>query len=197
LDAHAVLITSWNEWHEATELEPSREHGFEYLDLTRTLIGEYNGKTVEIQRSNAKVSVDPFTVNDAREVEGRIDIDIRNGAPLVIVDVRAEALDGADLVNLTFPQIAYYRNRTGPVDQAIIPYIGKSTSIDVSFTPTADESTILLSVHGYDPAGNEYFLFNGTRTATLPEPVPETGFETLGAIACTLAIWLVLRRAAS
>ncbi len=30
-----VLIASWNEWHEGTEIEPSREHGRRYLDATR------------------------------------------------------------------------------------------------------------------------------------------------------------------
>ena len=30
-----VLITSWNEWHEGTEIEPSREEGEMWLTLTR------------------------------------------------------------------------------------------------------------------------------------------------------------------
>lgn len=35
VDAPWVLVTSWNEWHEGTEIEPSLEHGQAYLDATR------------------------------------------------------------------------------------------------------------------------------------------------------------------
>jgi hypothetical protein len=30
-----ILVASWNEWHEGSEIEPSREHGTRYLDATR------------------------------------------------------------------------------------------------------------------------------------------------------------------
>ena len=30
-----VVIASWNEWHEGSEIEPSKEHGDRYLQSTR------------------------------------------------------------------------------------------------------------------------------------------------------------------
>jgi hypothetical protein len=38
-----ILITSWNEWLEGTQIEPSHNYGDFYLNLTRELIGEYKG----------------------------------------------------------------------------------------------------------------------------------------------------------
>jgi hypothetical protein len=35
VDPPWVLVASWNEWHEGSEIEPSREHGRAYLEATR------------------------------------------------------------------------------------------------------------------------------------------------------------------
>ena len=43
-DPHWVLITSFNEWHEGSEIEPSLEFGQKYLDLTAQYAGRF--KTV-------------------------------------------------------------------------------------------------------------------------------------------------------
>ncbi|MBU7004714.1 MAG: hypothetical protein HXS50_04050, partial [Theionarchaea archaeon] len=45
---------------------------------------------------------------------------------------------------------------------------------------------IWLSVNGYDLAGRKYLLFNGTRSATIPETV----LGTLG----MLALWMMSKR---
>jgi hypothetical protein len=37
---HFVFITSFNEFHENTHIEPSRNHGSKYLDMTRDFIGD-------------------------------------------------------------------------------------------------------------------------------------------------------------
>ena len=39
-----VLITSWNEWHEGSEIEPSLEYGNEYLSLTKEYGARFCGK---------------------------------------------------------------------------------------------------------------------------------------------------------
>lgn len=40
-----ILITSWNEWHEGTEIEPSREYGFSYIRLTAEYATKFKGGT--------------------------------------------------------------------------------------------------------------------------------------------------------
>ncbi len=40
-DLDWVLITSWNEWHEGTEIEPSRENGHTALNETRIQVEKF------------------------------------------------------------------------------------------------------------------------------------------------------------
>jgi hypothetical protein len=43
-DPHWILITSFNEWHEGSEIEPSREHGRAYLDATAALAKRFKSR---------------------------------------------------------------------------------------------------------------------------------------------------------
>jgi hypothetical protein len=36
-----ILICSWNEWGESTIIEPSQEHGEEYLKMTKDLANNF------------------------------------------------------------------------------------------------------------------------------------------------------------
>lgn len=40
-DPDWILLTSFNEWHEGTEIEPSEEHGETYIDMTRELVDDW------------------------------------------------------------------------------------------------------------------------------------------------------------
>ena len=39
-----VLITSWNEWHEGSEIEPSVEYGSLFLNATSVFSREFLGR---------------------------------------------------------------------------------------------------------------------------------------------------------
>jgi hypothetical protein len=43
-DASAIVLTSWNEWHEGSQIEPSVAYGNQYLDITRDEINAYRSQ---------------------------------------------------------------------------------------------------------------------------------------------------------
>jgi hypothetical protein len=47
-DPDFVLICTWNEWHEGTNVEPSREFGFDYLQLTNSWVSLFKGTSFGI-----------------------------------------------------------------------------------------------------------------------------------------------------
>ena len=42
-----LVIASFNDWNEGTQTEPSREHAFEYLDMTAKNIGGFKGMEID------------------------------------------------------------------------------------------------------------------------------------------------------
>ena len=51
-DQPFLVITTFNEWHEGTELEPSREYGDFYLTLTNQLIAKKRTRTRQSERES-------------------------------------------------------------------------------------------------------------------------------------------------
>ena len=88
-DLDCVLITSWNEWHEGTEIEPSVEHGFQYLTETSRSVSEFKNTDLPEYSSKpdlrhvVKMYEDPHTlevtlqnVGDGHAVAVRVEIDM-------------------------------------------------------------------------------------------------------------------------
>jgi len=38
-----IFVTSWNEWYEASQIEPSVEYGNDYITLTRQQVRRFKG----------------------------------------------------------------------------------------------------------------------------------------------------------
>lgn len=58
-DPDWVLITSFNEWHEGSEIEPSLEHGRAYLDWTRDYADRFKNPRREPNAPPAGIVIDP------------------------------------------------------------------------------------------------------------------------------------------
>jgi len=71
-----ILICTFNEWHEGTEIEPSREYGFKYMELTRTFAEIFKKTKIEsppspkinlelVNSSNMLLNISNVGVGDA------------------------------------------------------------------------------------------------------------------------------------
>ena len=56
VDVDWVFITSWNEWHEGTEIEPSVEYGYDALDETRIQVEKWMEKGINGDRGDCRGS---------------------------------------------------------------------------------------------------------------------------------------------
>jgi len=117
LDAHTVLITSWNEWHEGTEIEPSREHGFEYLGYTRDYIEQYKETETPINTPEITMSI-----YDNSEIQSdTVQITTLN-EPLVAANVSITGVESG--FTLTGDFVSYLEEYPGNGGWVQIPYIG-------------------------------------------------------------------------
>jgi hypothetical protein len=142
-DPDWMLITSWNEWHEGSEIEPSVEHGDKYLRLTREYATRFAAQPPVPQDRADGAGVSPEMAAAMRELYRGRTIGILPAyggqAPFWLADV------GVDLRELTWddvvapevltpdalPVILYaaherYRqtvNEAGDVDAAIQRYL--------------------------------------------------------------------------
>jgi hypothetical protein len=149
LDAHTVLVTSWNEWHEGTEIEPSREHGFEYLEYTRDYIGEYKGANPPEITAELSVAVngDSITQSDI------ISIAVIN-SPLIAVNVSIECDYGVRMTGDIVSYLEDYHDSGGWIQ---IPYIDADETVNITVTHyTSKPSGYSVRVQGFDAYGNMY-----------------------------------------
>jgi len=134
--ADIVTICSWNEWHEGTEIEPSREYGFEYLNLTRKFVQFYKNASV-FPEIPAPRLVASFRNNAAGTV---LVLSNEGSVPAVITSLIVK-YRGTVLVSH-----GYSLNINNVAKIIFIPYIGLNEEIEVLTAPVNSEITIVEGV---------------------------------------------------
>jgi len=161
LQAYAVLLTSWNEWHEGTELEPSREYGFSYLNLTREFASEYKEEAVSTPRGDYKAVLKELRLVTESRVTGVVEVTIERGSPAVIVGVKAAALSGVRDMEIDYGVPSYYYLKQPTITDAVIPSIVEELPIEFDIAKNEEGVLILVDMTAYDPSGREYVIFRG------------------------------------
>jgi hypothetical protein len=150
-DPHWVLITSFNEWHEGSEIEPSLQYGRQYLDLTAEYAKSFKGnksarrlglpQSCGAGRRENVISAEEKV--QLRQKLAKLPIAVLPGADSMgfwwLLDVGAhmellswEQVAGGEMTAQKYPVLLYcagehYRRsveKTGDVDEALVRYLG-------------------------------------------------------------------------
>ncbi|HNS21091.1 MAG TPA: hypothetical protein PKH24_11365 [Sedimentisphaerales bacterium] len=139
-DPHWVLITSFNEWHEGSEIEPSFEHGDKYVKLTAQFAERFKSTQRETHTTVKSETITQEQKEQLRSTLRNVRIAVLPGAEsmafwwLLDLGVDLELVTWEQVVSglsaQQYPMLLYcagerYRRTvqtTGDVDEAIVGY---------------------------------------------------------------------------
>jgi hypothetical protein len=152
---HWILITSFNEWHEGSEIEPSSEYGRRYLDLTTEYAKRFKSNKAPRAPGLAQAGRVDNVISAEEKVRlrrklARIDIAVLPGADSMafwwlldmgarMKELRWEDVVGGALTAKRYPVLLYcagerYRRsveKDGDVDDALVRYLRSGGSLMV------------------------------------------------------------------
>ena len=193
-NATAVFISSWNEWHEGAEIEPSLQYGFQYIDLTRQFVQEYQDVVLPSLNPNFSATV------AGAPGQLRIMIKAASDTPALITKVDVKSSSSTyPTIEGNFTSYVNYQNATFATAQ--VPFIGSqgNMTVTIPYRASGNAVSFQISVRSYDPSGREYVLFSGpvvvtststthttTVTSYLTTTLATTNFMTTGQTTTTL-----------
>jgi len=163
LDVHSVLITSWNEWHEGTEIEPSREYGFDYIGLTRQFVEKYKQTALSTPEVSFSATVHTFELYPDLRGNGSIVLATAAEAPALLIRIEIRGLEGASELDLQGDFYTYLEEQNGTYVSVVISSVPSLSNLVVRVAFTAGMIKPLLEVHitAYEPSGRLHELFKG------------------------------------
>jgi len=158
-NATGVLITSWNEWHEGTELEPSRQYGFSYLHYTREWTDLYkHGSAALLNLPKMQVT---SSAPVARQTPGASGVNITllnsGNVPALFDNVTITPGQNTSLNGFVDRDFLSYSETKGSERyNAMIPLVmsGESVTIGVTYGLSSGEGALDVGVQSFNAAGN-------------------------------------------
>jgi len=168
---HSVLITSWNEWHEGTELESSREHRFDYINMTKGFIEEYKEISVAEPDTAFSAVIEPFRQNADLTGFGEIIISTE-GVPALYVNVSVKGETGVTNLDLEGDFSIYMKRVNENYVSIILPSVPSNVDqvVEVIFEAEFLNPTFTVTVTAFDPMGKSYDLSRGEVNSVVAMP---------------------------
>ncbi|MCX5646950.1 MAG: glycoside hydrolase family 99-like domain-containing protein [Phycisphaerae bacterium] len=140
-DPHWVIVTSFNEWHEGSEIEPSLQFGTKYIELTGQFAGRFKSTRRTVHPSSAQSSITATEKQQLRQRLQKLPVAVLPGAESMafwwLLDLGVEpkllTWDGivaSGIKPQDYPILLYCAGETyqrtvrttGDVDEALIRY---------------------------------------------------------------------------
>ena len=147
-NADMVTIPTWEDWGEATSIEPTLEYGVDYLEATRKYAAEFKG----IEANTASLELPGWIYKIRKTTEDKEILAVMDTASQLIADSRydeAEALVKPYVTSLNIPATSkeYFDYPTTPT----VPLTAESTE---GMTPTVNGDT-----ETWTPTADTYVSF--------------------------------------
>jgi hypothetical protein len=145
LGARHVLITSWNELHEGTEIEPTREYGFKYLEITR----DYASRIKQVNIGKSPLPSLNLNIS-SNELGDELYLRLFNKGEGSAIAVRVEMMPQPE----TLASFTDTYRQPGKLKVVIIPLIKSGEEYKITVKIGKDSGNIKLNV--------QYYSLNGT-----------------------------------
>lgn len=145
LGARHVLITSWNELHEGTEIEPTREYGFKYLEITR----DYASRIKQVNIGKSPLPSLNLNIS-SNELGDELYLRLFNKGEGSAIAVRVEMMPQPE----TLASFTDTYRQPGKLKIVIIPLIKSGEEYKITVKIGKDSGNIKLNV--------QYYSLNGT-----------------------------------
>lgn len=151
LGAKHILITSWNELHEGTEIEPTREYGFKYIEITR----DYTSRLKQVGIEDQPLPNLSLSISYGLGEELHLELFNMGDGPAIAVGVEAIPIEG----------MAYFISPYRQPDElgkaiAIVPLVRSSEAyqliVKIRGTSESKHNMVRMSIWYYSLNGSLY-----------------------------------------